>query len=173
MKLRGNQAGFTLIEVMIAFALLAVILASVFITQTSSLSSTGRAKNVLVATNLARNFINEREVRYEGMALDKLSAKQEGTFPAPHENYRWKIEITEIDFSSLADMMAKQNAGEGAGGDPAASQGPMVAKLFEEYMKKSVRRMAVTVEYPDAGSHSSLTFTQLLVNYNEEFGVGI
>lgn len=169
-----REAGFTLLEFMIAFALLSVILAAVFITQTSSLASTGRARSVLVATNLARNFLNEREMRYEGVALDKLEAKQEGSFPAPHSAYKWKLEISEVDFSALSDLVSKSKTTENAANATEDStQADMLTKLFEDYLKKSVRRMTLTVQYPDGPGLSDLQFTELLVNYDAEFQVGI
>jgi len=164
-----TQNGFTLLEVMIAFAILAFILGSVFITQSSSLSSSGRARQVTIATNLAKNFIAEREMLYENRPFDKIEPKQGGSFPAPHDQYKWKIEIAEVDFAPLTGLLLKASE---ASGQMNAEQASMLLKFFEKYLKDSVRRMTVTIEYPDGKGSSNLTFTELLVNYDAEFAGG-
>jgi prepilin-type N-terminal cleavage/methylation domain-containing protein len=165
-----SQTGFTLLEVMIAFAIMSFILSAVFITQSSSLSSSGRSRNILIANNLARNLVAQKELLYEGRAFDKIDEKQSGAFPDPHGDYKWKIEIKEIDFGPLTNLLAQGAAAEGQAEQAAGTE--QMLKMFEEYLKKSVRRMTLTVEYPDGGKTSSLTYTELLVNYDQDFGTG-
>lgn len=163
-----NQRGFTLLELMIAFALLTVILAAVFITQGTSISASTRAKNILIATNLASNLINEQELKYEGMTFEQLPKDENGNFPEPNQNYKWVIKYEEVEFQTLADILMKKNEKEGLDANTA-----QVAKLFLDYLKKSVRRMHLTVSWPDGKGESSQTFTQLLVNYDAEFSTGL
>ncbi len=163
-----NQSGFTLLEVMIAFALLAVILSSVFIAQGTSTSSSRRARFTLVATNLARNFIAEQETKYDGVSLENLPKEVTGNFEAPNQDFKWTLKYEEVDFNTLVDMMAKQ--AEGKDQDPNTA---MVVKLFLDYLKKSVRRMTVTVEWPEGNGTSSQSFSQLMVNYDAEFATSL
>jgi prepilin-type N-terminal cleavage/methylation domain-containing protein len=168
-QLRG-QAGFTLLEVMIAFALLAGILFVAVISQSSSMVSSTRSKNILIATNLARNLMNEQEVKYEDTPFATLPVgKQTGEFPAPNTGFRWTLAFEEVDFAVLSDVIAKQAEAEKK--EQEANTDTLV-KLFEEYLKKSVRKMTVTVDYPDGGATSQLSFTQLLVSYDADFGTG-
>jgi prepilin-type N-terminal cleavage/methylation domain-containing protein len=163
-----SQAGFTLLEVMIAFALLAVILSSVFITQGTTTSSSRRAHGTLVATSLARNFIAEQEVKYDGATLEQLPKEEHGNFEAPNQDFKWTIKYEEVDFNTLADMMAKKT--EGQDQDPNTGT---VVKLFLDYLKKSVRRMTLTVEWPEGSGSSTQTFSQLMVNYDAEFSTSL
>lgn len=165
-----KEKGFTLLEVMIALALLSGILFVAVISQTSSLSSSSRSKNILLATSLARNFINEQELKYEDLPFDQLPKTENGKFPDPHGDYEWEIRFEEIDFSVLADLMVKTAEAQNEEMD---SNTQTVAKLFQEHMKKNIRKMVVVVKYPDSGSLSSLTFSQLLVKYDTEFGTGL
>ncbi len=165
-----NTKGFTLLEVMIAMALLSGILFVAVISQSSSLSSSSRSKNILMATSLARNLINEQELKYEGVPFEQLPKEENGKFPDPHGDYQWEIKFEEVDFSVLTSVLLK--AAE-ANNEQTDSNSETVAKLFQDYMKKSVRKMIVVVKYPDSGALSSLTFTQLLVNYEADFAAGI
>ncbi|MGZ3694019.1 MAG: type IV pilus modification PilV family protein [Bdellovibrionota bacterium] len=167
-KLRSSAEGFTLLEVMIAFALLAVILSAVFITQGTSSASSSRAKNVLIATNLAHNFIVQQEVKYDGVPLDQLPKEESGTFDDPNQNYKWSVKYEEVDFNTLADMLAKKSEGEQQDQNTGT-----VIKLFLDYLKKSVRRMTVTIEWADGKGNSNQTFSQLMVNYDAEFSTGL
>ncbi|MGE3262805.1 MAG: prepilin-type N-terminal cleavage/methylation domain-containing protein [Bacteriovoracia bacterium] len=167
--MRNQQSGFTLLEFMIAFALLTVILSAVFITQGTSLSSSVRSKNILIATNLARNIINENEVKYEGVSFEQLPKEESGTFPEPNQQFKWTAKYEEVEFDTLAEMMAKKNEKDGTA-DATTAQ---VVKLFLDYLKKSVRRVTLTVEWPDGNGTSSQTFSELLVNYDAEFSTGL
>jgi prepilin-type N-terminal cleavage/methylation domain-containing protein len=164
----GSQKGFTLLEVMIAFALLTGILFVAVISQSSSLASSSRSKNILIATSLARNFINQQEVLLEGMPFNQIQSQQEGQFPDPHGEFRWTMAVEEVDFSVLSQLLGRQAE---ASGQQQEEHTATVLKLFEEYLKKSVRKMTVTIHYPDSGETSTLSFTQLLVNYDADFGI--
>ncbi len=163
-----NQKGFTLLEVMIALALLTGILFVAVISQSSSLISSTRSKNILISTTLARNLINEQELKYEGQRFESLPPEETGTFAAPFEKFKWKLTFQEVDFAALSDILAKQ--AQEAGQEREANSDTVI-KLFESYLKRSVRRMNIVVEYPDGDATSSLSFTQLLVNYDAEFGI--
>lgn len=166
----NNQKGFSLLEFMIAFALLSVILASVFITQGSSISASVRNKNILIATTLARNFVNETEVKYEGLPFDRLpTGEQTGNFKEPYQQFKWKLKFDEVDFSSLAELMNKQNEKTADAGDQSAT----VLKIFADYLKKSVRKLTITLEWPEGKGTTTQTFTELFVNYDQEISTGL
>lgn len=167
-----NQKGFTLLEVMIAFAIIVVILAAAFTTQGNSLASSSRNRNIVVATNLARNLINEQEVKYEGMPLSRLPEAEGPTnFAAPHATFKWTVKYTKVDFSALTDLIARASKEKGKEGTD--EQTGTILRIFKEYLEKSVRRMTVTIEWADGGGTSSQSFTQLLVSYDEELSVSI
>jgi prepilin-type N-terminal cleavage/methylation domain-containing protein len=164
------QKGFTLLEVMIALAIVTAVLSATFITQSNGLLSSGRNKKVIVATNLARNLINQLELKYEYLPLDRIPKSTVKNFDAPNSDYKYTVTVDEIDFSALSDLMMKQNSGEV---DPNAAEVPTLVKMFKDYMQKSVRRMTVKVEWPEGSGTSAQTFTELLVNYDNDFAQGL
>ncbi|NUM89609.1 MAG: prepilin-type N-terminal cleavage/methylation domain-containing protein, partial [Bdellovibrionales bacterium] len=54
-----NSRGFTILEFVIAMAIIAIILVSVYASQGFSLASSSRLKSTQVATNLARTLLHE------------------------------------------------------------------------------------------------------------------
>lgn len=176
MKLLGTQKGFTLLEVMIAFAIIVMVVFVTIIAQTGSSASSSRNRNVIIATHLARNLINEQEIKIEDVAFDRLEKTHTENFPAPNDTFKWTITYEEVDFAPLTDLIAKQSAAQNekaGGGGETDSQTAMLLKMFKEYLQKSVRRMKVTIEWPEGTGTSSQTFTQLLVNYDAEFNMAL
>jgi type II secretory pathway pseudopilin PulG len=165
---RGD-AGFSLIEVMIAFGIIVVIVFVTIITQTGSSNSSMRNAAVIRATLLARNLINEQELRFEGVDLEKLPKTDSKNFTEPDDKFKWTITYDKVDFGPLTDLLARESAAaaEKSGGSNATTE--TLLHVFKEYLGKSVRRMIVTIEWPDGTGTSSQTFTQLLVNYDAEF----
>lgn len=171
-----NQKGFTLLEVMVSFALIVMVAFATVMAQSGSLSASSRNKNVIIATNLARNLINEKELIVEGKNFDNLPEKESQAFPDPNKDFKYTIEYSKVDFSALTDLIARQSQAEadkaGANANDTQQTG-MLLKMFKEYLEKSVRRMKVTIEWPEGKGTSNQTFTQLLVNYDTDFNVSI
>lgn len=167
-----NQRGFTLLEFMIAFAILIVILSAVYITQSSSLFSSIRTKNLIVATNLARNLLAENEVQLTGLPFESLSKEETGVFPEPFEKFKWKRTVEELDFATLTQLLTKRLQ-EKSKLEGVKSEETILLKAFEDYLKKSVRKMVITIEWADGSSTSTLDFSQLLVNYDADFATTI
>ena len=109
MKLLRAQSGFTLLEVLIAFALIVVIVFATVMTSSQGLFSATQNRNLILATNLARDLINEKEVAYEGRSFEQLQEKEEGAFEG-QKDWKWKIEISKVDFSALTDLIARKQA---------------------------------------------------------------
>lgn len=166
-----QDRGFTLLEFIIAFALIVVILSSVYITQGTRLSSSLRSKNVLIATNLAKNHMAEEELKLEGLPFDRVDAKSEGKFEQPYDKFKWKQEVEKIDFSALTDVLVSKM------GDKEKEQNSMetemVVKYFKDYLEKSVRRLTLTIEWEEGSGSTSMSFTELLVNYDADFASGV
>ncbi len=87
MKIAASDRGFTLLEVMVALAVIAIALVSLLALQNRSLLLHGRVRHVTQATLLGRELMNERIARKD-VPLQPL----EEAFSEPFENYRWRLE---------------------------------------------------------------------------------
>jgi general secretion pathway protein I len=82
--------GFTLLEVMIALAIIGIALVTLIGLQTRTIQLAERQQRVTQATLLAQEKMTEIEIDRQSLSG---SGGREGQFDAPFELYRWAIEL--------------------------------------------------------------------------------
>lgn len=90
-----NNSGFTLLEVLVALAIIAIALTSLFSSQSTSLSLAIESKFNTTSALLAR----ELYARYSSGQLPYSS--DEGDFGEEFPGYGWKTEVEEARFEGL------------------------------------------------------------------------
>ncbi len=131
---RQSDSGFTLLEVVIALAILAGSLVVLVQTQGVAVLMTTEAEKYLVATNLARQKMAEVTLRLEEEGfIDRDVVEEEGDFEDLDDawdgydldeavsEYRWAYVIREIDLSVAADL---GSMAEGMMGDALPDDAP-------------------------------------------------
>jgi general secretion pathway protein I len=107
MVIRQRSAkGFTLMEVMIAMAILAIALVTVFQSQSQSVSMAGSSRFLTTASLLAQGKMAEIE------ALDMKDVKTEnGDFGEGFHDYVWRVEVkdTELENVKKIDLTVTYN----------------------------------------------------------------
>jgi general secretion pathway protein I len=158
----GVQGGFTLLEVMVALAVLALALVTLSGITTANVRNTHHAKMVTVATFLARAKMADLEdlVLKDGFTDNDI--EEEGDFTDQERpEFRWKTSILKIELP--ADMAqqtqdATQEATEANSDNPlsamAGFMGGFMSTLIEPVrvgLEESVRRVSVRVSWDEAG----------------------
>lgn len=82
--------GFTLLEVMIALAVVAIALVTLLGTGSRSIDVHGRLQKITQATLLAQQRMSEIEIQAAGGSGLPL-LEEEGVFEAPFEQFRWRV----------------------------------------------------------------------------------
>jgi general secretion pathway protein I len=91
-----NEAGFTLMEVMIAMVILAIALVTVFQSQSQSISMATRSRFLTVSSLLAQGKAAEID------AIDsKIITSGSGDFGDDFPDYAWSIDVKDTEFDSL------------------------------------------------------------------------
>jgi general secretion pathway protein I len=120
-----RRRGFSLLEVMIALAILTVSLLILVETQSSSVLLTNEAERMLVATDLARYKMSEVLLLVEAEGFQASDVTESGDFStfgdeatdmefgAELEDYRWEFLISEVDLESLGDVATAAQALQG------------------------------------------------------------
>jgi len=94
--------GFTLLEVMIAMAILATTLVVVFQSQSQSVSMTSRARFETTASLLAQSKMAEMEA-----AKPEDVISDSGDFDEDFPDYSWQVDVTETELKSLKRIEVK------------------------------------------------------------------
>jgi len=186
----SRSAGFSLLEVMVAVAILAMALVAVFAASAGAVGATQHTTNIGVGTMLARCKMTELEqaMRLEGFQLDDVD--EEGPCCEDEdeatEGYtcHWLIESVE-----LPDVSAVQTAaGELAGGDPLGLSGPpdaegnapeegsegvdegmmaginMLYPVVSNVLQASIRRVTVEVHWNEGEQLRTVKAVQFVTN---------
>jgi len=93
-------SGFTLLEVMVAIAIIAITLVAVFGSQSQSLSLANEAKFSTTAALLAQSKMAEIEaVNPEDLASDS------GDFGENFPNYHWNLTVSAVSFAGADEAL--------------------------------------------------------------------
>ena len=132
-----SQAGFTLLECMIALLLLATSAVILVQAQTAAVNMQEDASRLGVATMLGRQLMTDLELLMEKEGFGEQDVKETGdfsedAFDGQFDNYRWEYEVEKVDLdipnlSNLMNMMGGDDDDEGTGtggGTGAGAQPP-------------------------------------------------
>lgn len=86
-----TQSGFTLLEVLIALAILSGVVVAIMVTLNNHLNATQRIREVAEASLLASEVAEE-------FSLTGLPQAEEGEFPA-HAGYRWRYSTEALEIA--------------------------------------------------------------------------
>jgi len=144
----NQEAGFSLLEILIAVAILATSLVSLMAAQGSAFLSSERGDDLTKATFLARERMAEVQIELEAdlekNKFPESEVEKEGTFEEPNEDFRWEYTLKKVEIPMV------ESGGGGGGDDSGGSSGnnPMVGNYMQQVMdqiSKSVREVKVTV----------------------------
>ncbi len=164
MKTLNKQTGFSLLEVMIAIAILATSLVVLLNFQSTAVLSSGRAQSLSVATLLARHQMAQLIIQLEenmvkqGLPEDKTEAGDFSEIGYP--DYRWEMAVRKVEVPAPP-------LPEEAGGD-------LVNKIVEnitEQISRATRELLLTVIWKELEEDQSISVVTHLVDLkSNKFG---
>lgn len=173
MSVAAGRRGFTLLEVMVALAILAGALLAVSDVVSGALRNHVRARHLEVATLLARGKLAELEDHYEAKGFKTSDETQEGTFEEEgHPEVRWKVEVVAPPGDLGPDSLLTILTGSPDGLEkllPPADESPQlqafqaqiqlalqqILAVMAEQLKRGARELRLTVSWPDGGAEES------------------
>ncbi len=166
MRRRGESTGgFTLLEVMIALAILALSLVVLLEIATNNARATNHARLTTIATFLARGKMVQIEDGVLEKGFSDINLDETGDFKdAGYREFSWKSSIERVELPTDAATKVQQSAG-----DQARSRDPMqamsgfmggLASAFIEPIRiglqEAIRRITLTVYWDEPGRPSQL-----------------
>lgn len=97
----SRTGGFTLLEVMIALAVVAIALVTLLGLATRSLTLNERVQRITQATLLAQQRLAEIET---GAAQESPGEAASGRFASPFDGYRWRVDYTETPLAAVRQV---------------------------------------------------------------------
>jgi len=143
---RRRVLGFSLLEVMVAVAILAVSLTVLLTFSGSTLLKSGRAEKLLIATMLARQKMTDIEIELEKQKKKREfpdERSEDDDFDEPFEDYKWKMDIRRIE------LPAPPIGEEG-------SMQQMIGKQLTKQISQTVRELKLTVMWEEGGEEQSV-----------------
>jgi general secretion pathway protein I len=123
LRRRQASAGFTLLEVLVAVAILGLGLTVILSSQAGLFSSASRGEHLTVATNLLRCKMSEIELELEQKGFSLTDENDEGPCCGDDEgegfSCAWKIERVELPPLPDSSLDADGGTGESGSGEPA------------------------------------------------------
>ena len=96
---QSSTRGFTLLEIVVALAIVSVALVSLLSLGNRSVAVHSRLRHLTQATLLAQQKMAETEVSSRQGRLERTL--QTGVFDAPHADYRWRLEFSATPLPSV------------------------------------------------------------------------
>ena len=93
-----KYCGFTLLEVMVAMAILAIALTSLLGSQSQSLYAADEANFSMMSAFLAQEKMTELLTQDDNLMIDS------GDFGKYHPGYFWRAEVLQSDFSEIETL---------------------------------------------------------------------
>jgi type II secretion system protein I len=173
LKFLGNK-GFTLLEVIIAMAIMTLAFSSILAVEMGSINASARAKQMNIVAMLAKNQMVETEFKIEGKTFEEVKKEETGAFLPPYQDYKWKTTVREIKFPKISPIGAKGAAGGGATTGGAGGGGEdqfteLVTKLISNFFSKAIREVTVTVLWKRGTAEQTFSLSTYWVDLNYEF----
>ncbi|RYZ66424.1 MAG: type II secretion system protein [Proteobacteria bacterium] len=176
MKIYSSQShAFTLLEVMIAMAIMLVAFASILMVERSSLNTTAKAKQMNVVGMLARNAMAMTETEITGKTFTEIQEETAGQFEPPFQDYTYVRKVKEIEFPNISalfqggedkDSAQAQNAEPGA--DAMQEQ---MGKVIFNYLSKAIREVTITIKWKRGAGEQNYTVAMYWVDFETPFSI--
>lgn len=168
-KLKRNHDGFTLLETMIAMAIMLVAFTSILMVESASINTSIKAKQMNFVGLLIKRSLIEAEEELAGKTFDEVQKEKTEQFKPPFEDYKMTRKIKEIKFPEL-NVSGNGESG-GSDSEGSSSYADQITKLLTNFLSKAAREVSVTITWKKGSGEQSFTVSTYWVDLNHEFAL--
>jgi prepilin-type N-terminal cleavage/methylation domain-containing protein len=171
-RIRRDESGFTLLEVMIAVAIMLVAFSSILMVESASINTSAKAKQMNVVGMLAKRAMIDAELEFQNKPFADLKKEESGVFKDPHQDYQWKRAVKEVKFPELNMGGSKKEGAAANSGDGGEDRGTeILTRLLTKFLSNAVREVTVTVTWKKGTGTQNFTVSTYWVDLNSEFAL--
>lgn len=161
--MRRGQAGFTLIEVLIALVIMAGGILMISLAWSGNFMRMRKSTLYAdVATLLERKMV-ETEAKYKDKDIKEIPEEEEGDFGEEAPKFYWKMVSRDLEFPDISALII----GQEQGGDEMMLN---MVKQMTEYLSKTIKEVKVTIYVKSKGKKDlEFSATQYFIDYNQDF----
>lgn len=173
----SSDSGFTLLEVMIALAIMLVSFSAILAIQSSSMNSALRSRQTHEVSMLARSAMAQTEVEIAGKKFDDLSPEASGQFDDPYQDYTWTRKIAEVklpNLSGIAKAAQQAEGGSSAQSEEEEKNGALLeqmTKVITNFLSKAVRQVTITISWQRGTRKQTYEVAMYWVDLNSDFQI--
>lgn len=163
----SNKKGFTLVETLIA---LAIMVTSLMVLSQSISAAFARTKktqvNFEIASLLERKMI-DIQMDYGNKAIESIPEEKEDNFGDKFPDYTWKLKSKKLELPDLSSLLTAQEGG-------ADQMTISVSRQLFEAISKATKEVTVTVTYKPKNAKKPLeaSVTKYFVDYDQPVQFG-
>lgn len=149
-----KSRGFTLLEVMMALAVLALAISALVAFQGRGIVMNSKARDLTTATTLARQKMEEIKLQVDkDLRLGKFSdgKTEEGAFETPFDRYKWKFELKKVELPIPPESGDNQKGG--------SSIMTTIVNMISKQLSDSVREAKLTILWEELDKERQFSVT--------------
>lgn len=157
-----HSSGFSLLEVLVAVAVMAISFLAITQYQGQAMSRVRRTQNLTVATFLAREKMAEAlleiQKEHEQQKVFPEDKEESGSFEDPFQLYRWEWHVRKVAIpmpKGVGEEDGDSEGGEGGETPPAGIQ-TIVFKMVNDHIKDAIREVKTKVIWDENGKEREI-----------------
>jgi len=164
------DAGFTLIEVLLATAIFAGAVFGVVQARISSLRAMLESERLATVVQLAQSKMTDAQIKYQNLlnkdGLPSAYGEEQGVFEIPFEDYKWKVELKEskvqIGNAQIVNFLSSMGV-EKEDAEAQLEQQKLVLTNLNKLFKNNFAELRVTIEWTQFGRNMSMPLVTHLI----------